>query len=70
MKKKVEKAGQKFESEGMILTVDSFSRGGKTGYKSLKECISENPKGRILVKNQEFGGFTQLTRSFLIDENG
>jgi hypothetical protein len=54
----------------MILTVDSFSRGGKTGYKSLKECISENPKGRILVKNQEFGGFTQLTRSFLIDENG
>lgn len=59
--KTVSKADQKFIAGGREYTVFAFF--GSTGveYKTVGEAIQMNPPGsRILVKNREYSGATEL----------
>lgn len=69
MSKLVEKKGQKFVHQGDLLTAVSFFGESDKEYNTAKEAIDNNPpKGMIVVKNKEHGGYTELERSFLYEE--
>lgn len=68
MKKLVEKKGQKFEFQNQILEVESFYGESGIEFETAKKAIKENPKSKIIcVKNKEFGGATELSKSYLVE---
>lgn len=69
MSKLVEKKGQKFVHQGDLLTALSFFGESGKEYDTAKEAIKNNPpESMIIVKNKEYGGYTELDRSFLQEE--
>lgn len=68
MAKPVEKTGQKFDLNGMILTADTFV--GKTGveYETAKQAKENNLDTEIIiVKNKEYGGTSAVFNSILVE---
>lgn len=64
MAKLVEKQGEKFVSNGTVLTAKSFF--GNTGieYDTAEAAKKANSTGSICVLNKEYGGATDLNKSF------
>lgn len=68
-RKKVEKAGQKFECSGRVFTVKSFFGPDGVEYETAKEAQDAHPDKMICIMNQEYDGACDWAVSFLIEEN-
>lgn len=60
----VTKVGEKFTFQNKVFTVQSFFGQSGVDYDTPEQVVKNNIGGtRVLVKNQEFGGSTNLFES-------
>jgi len=70
MKMHVTKVGEKFTFHGKTFTVKSFFGQSGVEYDTPEQVVKNNSGGtRVLVKNQEFGGSTNLFDSIKVASN-